>query len=56
MAAEVGKAEVRGIRSPVVVEDAITSREEATESEGSKVVGLRSKTGLLRGNAGVGWI
>ena len=54
MAAELGKAEVRGIRSPVVVDGAITIREEANESEGSEVVGLRSKTGLLRGDASLG--
>ena len=56
MVAELGKAEMRETRSPVVVKSAITSPEEANESEGSEVVGLRSRNGLLRGNAGLGWI
>ena len=56
MASDLGKAEMRETRSPVVAESARTSHEEANGSEVSEVVGLRSKAGLLVGDAGLGWI
>ena len=56
MDVDLGKADMRKTRSPVVAESARTSQEEANGSEVSEVVGLRSKTGLLGGDVGLGWI